>query len=459
MRHEMHKSSHEFRDPVHVFIRLDADERKVVDSVPFQRLRHIHQLAMTYLVYPGATHKRFEHSLGCMELASRIFDTITKPEHLDALPGDVRERLRPKLGKQENLAYWRKTVRMAALCHDLGHLPFSHAAEDLLPDKIDHETMTLRIICEEMSKIWRAMEEPQPKPETVARIAVGPEKATDGSQFSDWERLLSEIITGDVFGADRMDYLLRDSLHAGVGYGLFDHHRLIDTMRILPGTPKDKSQDYDPTPELGIEYGGKEVAESLLVARYLMFSQVYFHPVRRIYDLHLKRFLKQYLQAGVYPTALHEFIKMTDNNVLVFIQDTANDTAQPGHAHAHCIHARKHFKVAFHASRQDIQNDPDIHGIIVEGLSDRYGRENVIGDEYDKKTSIKNDFPIRTNNERIISAYTESPIVTSLPVATTGYVFVNQKYRYDACNWVKNYLRNNLKNSGGEQCSSKKAQA
>ena len=66
----MPKNVHEIRDPIHVFVRLDTHERKVLDSRPFQRLRHIHQLALTYLVYPGATHRRFEHSLGVMELAS-----------------------------------------------------------------------------------------------------------------------------------------------------------------------------------------------------------------------------------------------------------------------------------------------------------------------------------------------------------------------------------------------------
>ena len=76
----MVKNIHEIRDPIHVFIRLDSDERKVLNSPPFQRLRHIHQLALTYLVYPGATHKRFEHSLGVMELASRIYDVVTEPE-------------------------------------------------------------------------------------------------------------------------------------------------------------------------------------------------------------------------------------------------------------------------------------------------------------------------------------------------------------------------------------------
>ena len=70
--------THEIRDPIHVFIRLDSDEREVLDSKPFQRLREIHQLALTYLVYPGATHRRFEHSLGVMELATRIFDVVDR---------------------------------------------------------------------------------------------------------------------------------------------------------------------------------------------------------------------------------------------------------------------------------------------------------------------------------------------------------------------------------------------
>jgi len=78
----MAKRFHEFRDPIHQFVRVDSDERRVIDSHPFQRLRHIHQLAMTYLTYPGATHRRFEHSLGVMELAGRIYDTVTQPHNL-----------------------------------------------------------------------------------------------------------------------------------------------------------------------------------------------------------------------------------------------------------------------------------------------------------------------------------------------------------------------------------------
>src|SRR5215216_5776959 len=116
-------SEHEVRDPIHVFVRLDSNERKVLNSHPFQRLRYIHQLALTYLVYPGATHRRFEHSLGVMELAGRVYDVVTAPNN-------VRHDSVRKIVPQSDFdrAYWRRVIRMAALCHDIGHLAFSHAA-------------------------------------------------------------------------------------------------------------------------------------------------------------------------------------------------------------------------------------------------------------------------------------------------------------------------------------------
>src|SRR5215469_2897161 len=120
----MPKNIHEIRDAIHVFIRMDTPEREVLNSRPFQRLRHIHQLALTYLVYPGATHKRFEHSLGVMELAGRAFDAVTNRENVD----DQARTLFPEITHTDFLVYWRKVLRIAALCHDLGHPPFSHAA-------------------------------------------------------------------------------------------------------------------------------------------------------------------------------------------------------------------------------------------------------------------------------------------------------------------------------------------
>lgn len=252
-----------------MFIRLDSDARRVLDSRPFQRLRHIHQLAVTYLISLGATHKRFEHSLGVMELAGRVFDIVTNP---DNVTDEIKHLLGP-LNVPDQRAYWRRVVRMVALCHDVGHLPFSHAAEkELLPDDWDHEKLTREIIVsDEMKTIWESIVPPL-RPEHIEKLAIGPKKATD-LEFTDWETILTEIIVGDAFGVDRMDYLLRDSHHVGVVYGKFDHHRLIDTLRILPPAQSGengKSQE----PALGVEEGGIQSAEALMLARYFMYSQV-----------------------------------------------------------------------------------------------------------------------------------------------------------------------------------------
>ncbi|QYZ79844.1 HD domain-containing protein [Methanofollis formosanus] len=142
------KNNHEIRDPMYAFIHLDSEERQVLNSVSVQRLRHIHQFALTYLVCPGATHRRFEHSPGVMELATRIYDIVVNTSSPDVLEID---------GDYEK-EYYRRTVRMAALVHDIGHAPFSHASEDLFPPARDHEAMTLRLIeSEEMERLWKRL--------------------------------------------------------------------------------------------------------------------------------------------------------------------------------------------------------------------------------------------------------------------------------------------------------------
>src|SRR5450631_521570 len=192
----MSDKTHEIRDPIHIFIRLDSAERRVLNSKPYQRLRDIHQLAMSYLVYPGATHRRFEHSLGVMELAGRVFDVVT---NRDNISDEIHERL-PQIRDRDSLRYWRRIVRMAALCHDVGHLPFSHAAEhDLLPRGWNHERLTFDlIISKEMRDIFQNSVPPV-NPDHVAKIAIGPKKLSEFAPditFSIWETLLSEIIVG-----------------------------------------------------------------------------------------------------------------------------------------------------------------------------------------------------------------------------------------------------------------------
>ena len=197
---------------------------------------------------------------------------------------------------------------MAALCHDVGHLPFSHASEVLLPNSWDHETMTRRIICsDEMKEVWESITPPL-RHEDIEKLAVGPKTASDLT-LSDWEAILSEIIVGDAFGVDRMDYLLRDAYHAGAAYGRFDHYRLVDTLRILPSSQSEK-KEQSMEPSLGVRIGGIQSAEAMMLARYLMYSQVYFHPVRRIYDIHLTDFLRDWLPEGVFSTDLIGFLEM-----------------------------------------------------------------------------------------------------------------------------------------------------
>ncbi len=211
---------------------------------------------------------------------------------------------------------------MAALCHDIGHLPFSHTAEDLLPDGWDHEHLTLEIIrSDELESIWKEI---KIQSDDVAKLAVGPKKYRDSS-FNDWEAILSEIIVGDAFGVDRMDYLIRDSHHVGVAYGKFDHYRLIDTMRILS-----KEEDGSAEPALGIEEGGLHSAEALVLARYFMYTQLYYHHVRRIYDIHLKDFLKKWFPSGYLPIDIEGHLGMTDNEISVELFKAARDEKHPG---------------------------------------------------------------------------------------------------------------------------------
>jgi len=300
------KREHEIRDPIHNFIILDRQGRRLVDSEPFQRLRHIHQLALTYLVYPGASHKRFEHSLGVMHLAGRVFDIVT--DHKNRHPDT--EHIIPDDG---HLPQWRATICLAALCHDIGHLPFSHAAEkEVLPNGEDHESLTQVLIdSPELTSVWS--DGATIDKERVKKLAVGSKKYRGDQPLTDWESILSEIITGDSFGVDRMDYLIRDSCHLGVSYGRFDFAKLVESLRILP---RSSEEGGSREPALGVEIGGIHSAEALLLARYFMYEQVYFHHVRRIYDYHLIEFMKTLYGSEGYRFDITFHLSQTDNEVL-----------------------------------------------------------------------------------------------------------------------------------------------
>ena len=458
----MRKNVHEIRDPIHIFIHVDSDERKVLDSRPFQRLRHIHQLALTHLVYPGATHRRFEHCLGVMELAGRVFDVVTHPDNI------YHDAVREIMPTAPTLSYWKRVLRMAALCHDIGHLPFSHAAEkELLQDGWDHERLTTELIeSAELSGIWKEI---KVYPDEVAKLAVGPKKYRK-SAFTVWEAILSEIIVGNSFGVDRMDYLLRDSHHAGVAYGKFDHFRLIDTIRILPKAALSRNLDADGgeanatdthaesdsarfseeepdpgpgsasgEPTLGITEGGLHSAEALLLARYFMYTQLYFHQVRRIYDIHLKDFLKRWLPKGCFSTDLVDHLNMTDNEVTTSYLAAARDPQNNAHDPARRIVQREHYRLLYQRNPDDVAINPEAALAITEAARCRFGADSVQYDSY-RERNRGIDFPVLTHDGRVVSCLALSDTLARVPVVAVDFVYIAPRFRDDAARWLKENL-------------------
>ena len=265
----------QIRDPIHGMIELNEGEVAIINHVAFQRLRRIRQLALSSLVYPGATHTRFEHSLGVMHLASRIMDSLYK---------------RPIINNQfrkEHFARLRQLVRIAALLHDVGHAPFSHGSEELFPDGLEHEDYSIAIIHSYFSPIIEQYFPDIKVDEVVTLLNKG--------YLSAELFFLGRIIDGEI-DADKLDYLLRDSYYCGVRYGKYDLERILDTITVVPtgGSVSDPSGFW----LLGIDSDGIQAVEELIFARYWMFIQVYFHKTRRIYDFYLASFLKDFLKKG-----------------------------------------------------------------------------------------------------------------------------------------------------------------
>jgi HD superfamily phosphohydrolase len=437
------KREHEFRDPIHNFIVLDRQDRKLVDSEPFQRLRHVHQLALTYLVYPGASHKRFEHSLGVMHLAGRVFDIVTekKNRHTDT------EHIFPDDG---HLPQWRAALCLAALCHDIGHLPFSHAAEkELLPEGEDHESLTqLLIDSPELDSVWSAGANIDK--EQVKKLAVGSKKYKGDQSLTDWESILSEIITGDSFGVDRMDYLMRDSYHLGVSYGRFDLVKLVESLRILP---KSSEEGGSREPALGVEIGGIHSAEALLLARYFMYEQVYFHHVRRIYDYHLIEFMKAHYGAQGYrpETAFH--LSQTDGEVLTAMRRAVQDESVPGSMSARAILTRGHFRRVYGRNPTDEalvedaikagalipsseQTDLSPAYFLVEKLKKEFESNELHYDRYFQSTNSAL-FPVLMPDDRIEVSTQVSEVIRNIPLTRITYIFAKPSITDQVRSWVE----------------------
>ena len=328
-------------DSIHGFIPIDEFEKELIDSLPFQRLHYIHQLGIAYLVYPGATHTRFEHSLGTMLLATLIFEKICKSIRPDVF------HFVPRKGSSD-YHYWRRVLRMAALCHDLGYLPFSHVAEKDLLGSLGHEYWTLKIIDSPYLKpVWDKLRQApayleelveRDIVEDIKKISIGETKwkASGGKPFNPWERIVSEIISGEFFGADRIDYLLRDAKSTGVAYGLFDYHQLIEMLRILPSAERGGDEL-----RLGIDEHGLEACEALLLSRHFMHRRIYQYSSVRAYNFHLRRYMKASFTKKMLES-VDDFLAISDIDVIAALNKAAKDPSMPGHNDAKCVIFRKH---------------------------------------------------------------------------------------------------------------------
>lgn len=354
---------HEVRDPIHNFILFDDFEKRLIDSEPLQRLKHIKQLALTCEVYPGATHTRFEHSLGTMELATQAFDTIVRK----------RRALENLKWSDEEIWEYRRVLRVGALLHDIGHAPFSHAPEQLLPPGYkSHESFSEAFIRSSYVMPLLQRRTFTFVPDQVVAIALGPERKPQEDASL---HLLQEIVAGEL-GVDRMDYLLRDALHSGAAAGRFDYHRLLNTLTVI-------LHPITGTPVLAIEKGGLHAAEGLFLARYFMFLQVYFHNVRKIYDRHLQDFLSMYLADGHFPPQLDEYMKLTDDTVGAAIAEAAAGEGRLADLARRLRHGN-HYRLAKEITSQAKAKDPDIFEKLSDRLRSRF-QDRVRTDEVGKE--------------------------------------------------------------------------
>ncbi len=263
------KSKKKFiRDSVYGDITLDGFELRIMDMPQFQRLRRIKQLGLISLIYPGATHTRFEHCIGTMNLGSKL------SEELELTPDEI------------------ELVRTSALLHDVGHGPFSHVSEGVL--SVPHEELSKYVITKTS---MRDLLEEKFDVNEIANIING-------------KGYLGPIVSGEL-DVDRMDYLLRDSHNTGVSYGKIDYERLISNLTLDDG--------------LILDIKGVQAAEGALVSRYFMYPSVYQHHTTRIVNTMFRRALKKIIDEGVINE--NEIYKYDDSDIIATFRHCENEYA------------------------------------------------------------------------------------------------------------------------------------
>ena len=253
------------RDPLWDNIRLDQAALAVLDTAPVQRLRYVRQLGHAFLVYPGATHTRFEHALGAYHLTRLALASLEERGELS----EVTERD-------------RMALRLAALLHDIGHYPFSHTLEEAgFPS---HEQLgVMRLVEGELGALLEKLGGTGFARYVGALIVGGSTSPVVG------------LISGSL-DLDKIDYLSRDAHMCGVPYGTVDVDRLLASLTLVR-TPANRL-------EVGVHEKGVSALESMLFAKYQMYRNVYWHHAVRSATCMFKRAVRQAVAAGALKRAM-----------------------------------------------------------------------------------------------------------------------------------------------------------
>lgn len=254
-----------FRDPVHNLIVFQDEDQIVIDLIntkEMQRLRRIRQLGLGNIAYPGAEHSRFVHSLGVAHVMRRFLDTLR----------EGRDPLTNRL--QRDLQEHRSLALASALLHDIGHGPFSHALESVT--HVRHERFTIGVVLSPHTEVHQVLE--------AAQTGLSQQVASVIERTFEPSRALVKLLSSQL-DMDRVDYLLRDALMTGAGYGTFDVEWLLHAMRI---------GEVDGEPEVGLDLKkGQSIAEDYIMCRYYMYLHVYFHRTTRAAEVMVEKLLQR----------------------------------------------------------------------------------------------------------------------------------------------------------------------
>ena len=269
----MKKKHLDIIDPIHDFIRAYGTEITIIDNPIFQRLRRIRQLSGAHLVYPGAQHTRFEHSLGVMHIAGQAGQVLQEKGIVNS--NDI------------------ENIRLAALLHDIGHGPFAHIFEEVLQrkNKASHEEIGRDLILK--TEIGDDISKSGFDKKLITKLAFGDSKF----QF------MNEIISG-ALSADMMDYLLRDGYFTGAEHAKIDHKRITQSLDVYQK-------------KLALEKSALYSFESMMHSRYQMFKAVYFHKTVRAAEVMLLESIRlAYDELGLSNLSWNDYVCLTDDYVL-----------------------------------------------------------------------------------------------------------------------------------------------